>query len=269
MTTAQNQDSRQASDPDAILRGITVAAVVVVGVIAAVVSYSHMVNLGTAVGESWRSYLIPISIDGLMVAASMVLVIRRRAELAASKLAWAALGGGVAASIGANMADAQANATAILYAGWAPVALAVGFEMLLLQRRASTPEVPAPVVEAPAPVIDTPATPPIGWSPKISEGSPPVAHIEAERQADKVQRPLRVPAQPITKTPLRLAPPPPARRSPVRAAAVAHLAKLTPAQRAAITATDLARAIKAKPDTCRRGLPQWRLDAANTSEVAV
>lgn len=255
MTRAQNQDSRQASDPDAILRGITVAAVVVVGVIAAIVSYAHMVNLGTNVGEAWRSYLIPISIDGLMVAASMVLVIRRRAGLTASKLAWTALGGGVTASIGANMADAQASATAILYAGWAPVALAVGFELLLLQRR-------VPVVEAPAPVVDTPATTPIEWSPKNSEGSAPAAHIEAEQAPAKVQRP---PA----KTPLRLAPPLPARRSPVRAAAVAHLATLTPAQRATITATDLARAIKAKPDTCRRGLPQWRLDAANISEVAV
>jgi hypothetical protein len=259
VTTAQDQGSR---DPDVILRGITVAAVVVVGLIAAVVSYSHMVALGIGAGESWRSYLIPVSIDGLMVAASMVLVIRRRAGLSASGIAWGALIAGVLASLGANMADARPEVTAVLYAGWAPVALAVGFELLLQQRRAKAPEVAAPVVEASAPVVDTPAPTPIEWSPKISEGSSPPAHIEAGREPVKVQRL-------VAKTPLRLAPPPPGRRSPVRAAAVAHLAKLTPAQRAAITAADLAKAIKAKPDTCRRGLPQWRLDAANESEQAV
>ncbi len=260
MTTAQNQDSR-ATDPDAILRAITVVAVVLVGMIAAIVSYSHMVNLGTRAGEEWRSYLIPISIDGLMVAASMVLVIRRRAELPASRIAWGALGGGVLASMAANMADARPEVTAVLYAGWAPVALAVGFELLLLQRRAKAPEVAAPVIEAPAPVVDTPRVPPIEWSPKISGGQTSPAHLEAEREPAKVQRP---PA----KTPLRLAPPI-VRRSPVRAAAVAHLAKLTPEQRAAITAAELAAAIQAKPDTCRRGLPQWRLDAASDNARAV
>lgn len=260
MTTDQNQGSR-ATDPDAILRAITVVAVVLVGAIAAVVSYSHMVNLGVSAGEDWRAYLIPISIDGLMVAASMVLVIRRRAGLPASGIAWGALGGGVLASMAANMADARPEVAAALYAGWAPVALAVGFELLLLQRRAKAPEVAAPVIEASAPVVDTPSVPPIEWSPKISGGQPPPVHLEAEREPAKVERP---PA----KTPLRLAPPI-VRRSPVRAAAVAYLTKLTPAQRAAITAAELAKAIKAKPDTCRRGLPQWRLDATNENVRAV
>jgi len=225
VTTAQNQDGHEPTDPDAILRAITVVAVVLVGLIAAVVSYSHMVNLGTRAGEQWRAYLIPISIDGLMVAASMVLVIRRRAELPASRIAWGALGGGVLASMAANMADARPEVTAILYAGWAPVALAVGFELLLLQRRAKAPEVVAPVIETLAPVVDTPSVPPIEWSPKISGGQTAAAHLEAEREPAKVERPL-------AKTPLRLAPPI-VRRSPVRAAAVAYLAKLTPAQRAA------------------------------------
>jgi hypothetical protein len=56
------------------IRHTTTAAAAAVGLIAAVVSYSHMQQLGNHHGEEWRSYLIPISIDGLMAAASMVLL---------------------------------------------------------------------------------------------------------------------------------------------------------------------------------------------------
>ncbi|MGH8571710.1 MAG: DUF2637 domain-containing protein, partial [Gammaproteobacteria bacterium] len=89
------------------VRVITVVAVVVVAVIAAVVSYSHMQQLAERAGEAWRSWLIPLSIDGLVVAASMVLLTRRRTGLSGGALAWTALGGGVLASLAANMADAR------------------------------------------------------------------------------------------------------------------------------------------------------------------
>jgi hypothetical protein len=122
------------------IRHTTTAAVAAVGLIAAVVSYSHMQQLGYHHGESWRSYLIPISIDGLMAAASMVLLTRRRSGLPASPLAWVALVLGGIASLSANMADAQPNATAILYAGWAPLGFLLAFELLLQQRRAEGSE---------------------------------------------------------------------------------------------------------------------------------
>ena len=122
------------------IRHTTTAAVAAVGLIAAVVSYSHMQQLGYHHGESWRSYLIPISIDGLMAAASMVLLTRRRSGLSASPLAWVALVLGGIASLSANMADAQPNATAILYAGWAPLGFLLAFELLLQQRRAEAAE---------------------------------------------------------------------------------------------------------------------------------
>ncbi|MGH3777973.1 MAG: DUF2637 domain-containing protein [Pseudonocardiaceae bacterium] len=118
------------------VRVITVLAVVLVAVIAAVVSYSHMQQLAERAGEAWRSWLIPLSIDGLVVAASMVLLTRRRNGLPGGALAWTALGGGVLASLAANMADARPEVTAVLVAGWPAVAFAVAFELLLQQRRA-------------------------------------------------------------------------------------------------------------------------------------
>jgi hypothetical protein len=119
-----------------LVRVTTVFAVVVVAVIAAVVSYSHMQQLASSAGEDWRSWLIPLSIDGLVVAASMVLLTRRRTGLPGGPLAWGALGAGVGASLAANMADARPEVTAVLVAGWPAVAFAVAFELLLQQRRA-------------------------------------------------------------------------------------------------------------------------------------
>ncbi|MGH3718315.1 MAG: DUF2637 domain-containing protein [Pseudonocardiaceae bacterium] len=135
MTTGSDAGPGAAALSPAV-RVITVVAVVVVAIIAAVVSYSHLRQLAERAGEAWRSYLVPLSIDGLVVAASMVLLTRRRSGLPGGPLAWGALGGGVLASLAANMADARPDVTAVLVAGWPAVAFAVAFELLLQQRRA-------------------------------------------------------------------------------------------------------------------------------------
>lgn len=111
------------------------AVVLVVGAIAAVVSYSHMQELADAAGEGWRSYLIPLSVDGLIVAAGMVLAVRRVMGLSGGPLAWGGLAVGVVASIAANMADARPEVTAVLVAGWAPVAFAWTFELIQQLRK--------------------------------------------------------------------------------------------------------------------------------------
>jgi hypothetical protein len=144
-----------------LVRVTTVGAVVVVAVIAAVVSYSHMQQLAASAGEDWRSWLIPLSIDGLVVAASMVLLTRRRTGLPGGPLAWGALGAGVGASLAANMADARPEVTAVLVAGWPAVAFAVAFELLCQQRRAEhhdTTTRPA-AATAPVPVVAPEALP--------------------------------------------------------------------------------------------------------------
>lgn len=98
--------------------------------IAAVVSYSHMVQFAMSVGEQWRSYLIPLTIDGLVAASSMVLWTQRIYKRPTSYLAWAALIGGGAISVVVNAADARPQITALLIAGWAPLAFLIGYQLL-------------------------------------------------------------------------------------------------------------------------------------------
>jgi len=121
-------------------RATTVGAVLVVAAVAAVVSFAHMWTVADRAGEQWRAYLLPLSVDGLVVAASMVLLTRRRAGLPGGRLAWCALLGGVGASLAANIAAAEPTATARVVAAWPALAFAVAFELLLQQRR-------VPVVE--------------------------------------------------------------------------------------------------------------------------
>ncbi|WP_304437794.1 DUF2637 domain-containing protein [Nocardiopsis sp. NRRL B-16309] len=56
-------------------RWVTFAAVLLLAVIAAVVSYSHMYELALRHGEpEWRGALFPLSVDGMIVGASMTLL---------------------------------------------------------------------------------------------------------------------------------------------------------------------------------------------------
>ncbi len=117
------------------VRVVTVGAVLLVATVAAVVSYAHMQEVAARSGEAWRSYLVPLSVDGLVIAASMVLLTRHRAGEPGGWLPWAALLGAVGASLAANVAAAEPAATARLVAAWPPGAFAVAFELLLSQRR--------------------------------------------------------------------------------------------------------------------------------------
>jgi len=132
-------------------RATTVGAVLVVAAVAAVVSYAHMQEVAERAGEQWRAYLLPLSVDGLVVAGSMALLTRRRAGLPGGRLAWCALLGGVGASLAANIAAAEPTATARVVAAWPALAFAVAFELLLQQRR-------EPVVDP----VDDPVDDPVG-----------------------------------------------------------------------------------------------------------
>ena len=132
-------------------RVVTVVAVLLVAAVAAVVSFAHMREVAARAGEGWRAWLLPLSVDGLVVAASMVLLTRRRAGLPGGRLAWCALLGGVGASLAANVAAAEPTTTARVVAAWPALAFAVAFELLLQQRRVPAVE---PAVEPVEPVGD-------------------------------------------------------------------------------------------------------------------
>jgi hypothetical protein len=118
------------------VRRVTTAAVVAVAGVAAVASYEHMRALASLAGEGWRSWLLPISVDGLAVAASMTMLVRRRAGRAAGVLPWAALLLGLGASLAANMAAAEPTVVGRLVAAWPPVGLLLSYELLMQQHGA-------------------------------------------------------------------------------------------------------------------------------------
>jgi Protein of unknown function (DUF2637) len=118
------------------VRRVTTAAVLAVALVAALASYEHMRALAALAGESWRSWLLPVSVDGLAVAASMTMLVRRRAGERAGPLAWAALLLGLGASLAANVAAAEPTVQGRLVAAWPPVALLLSYELLMQQIKA-------------------------------------------------------------------------------------------------------------------------------------
>ena len=115
------------------VRHITTWAVLAVATVAAVASYEHMRALASVAGEGWRSWLLPISVDGLAVAASMTMLVRRRAGERAGVLPWVALLLGLGASLAANVAAAEPTVVGRLVAAWPPVALLLSYELLMQQ----------------------------------------------------------------------------------------------------------------------------------------
>jgi hypothetical protein len=119
-------------------RLVTAGAVLMVSAVAAVVSFCHMQHLALEAGEEWRADILPFSVDGLLVAASLVIFVRRRAGRRAGGLPWVGLLLGVSASVAANIAAAQPTVLGRVVAAWPPVAFALSFELLVVLLRDST-----------------------------------------------------------------------------------------------------------------------------------
>jgi hypothetical protein len=120
------------------VRVTTVIAVNVVAAVAAAVSFMHMHELAARAGEGWRSWLVPLAIDGLVVAASMTMVVRRRAGKPTGLLAWTSITLGIAASLAANIAAAEPTLIGRAVAAWPPIALLLAYELLMDQIHVAT-----------------------------------------------------------------------------------------------------------------------------------
>jgi DNA-binding CsgD family transcriptional regulator len=124
---------------DRLIRASTAAVVTFVAAVAAVVSYSHIYDLGRAHGQSGTAArLLPLSVDGLILAASLVLLHEARNRRPAPALARGMLGLGVAATVAANVAyGAGFGWPGALISAWPAVAFIGAVEMALgLVRRA-------------------------------------------------------------------------------------------------------------------------------------
>ena len=91
--------------------------------------------------------------DGLAVAASMTMLVRRRAGLPAGALAGVALLLGLGASLAANVAAAEPTVQGRLVAAWPPLGLLLSYELLMQQIKARG----GAGVQPSAPVLSTPS----------------------------------------------------------------------------------------------------------------
>jgi hypothetical protein len=129
---------------DKAIRWSTVAAVAIVALVAAFVSYRHALDVVRLHGEGWPvAQLYPLTIDGLIYAASMVLLDAARRGTKPPTLAYVALGLGVTATLAANVAAGLSyGIVGAVVAAWPAPALVISYEllMLIIRRSASAPE---------------------------------------------------------------------------------------------------------------------------------
>ncbi|MCG5214722.1 DUF2637 domain-containing protein [Streptosporangium sp. KLBMP 9127] len=114
----------------------------IVALVAAVVSFRHMHELALRHGEDGlAAALIPLSVDGTIIAASMSLLLASRNGKTGGRLAWALLAVSSLASLGANVAVAEPSLIGRVIAAWPSFALIGAYEMLMNQvRRAAGQE---------------------------------------------------------------------------------------------------------------------------------
>ena len=141
---------------------VTRVAVALVAIVAAIVSYAHMHTVAAFVGEDWRAWLLPISVDGLVIAASLT-AFKAECVHSMTKLSLVV---GLGFSLGANILvpfldKVDFDYLAATVAAYPVIALGLAFEELLRLRNTpvdepdSTPE-PEPVT---VPVVDDAVAP--------------------------------------------------------------------------------------------------------------
>ena len=106
--------------------------------IAGTVSYLHMHLLVELHGQpGWVAALTPMSVDGMIVAASTTLLAESRSGKHGGVLPWALLVVGSVASLAANVAVAEPSVRGRVIAAWPSFALIASYELLMGQVRAA------------------------------------------------------------------------------------------------------------------------------------
>lgn len=124
-------------------RVASIGSALVVAGIAAIASYSHMRHLALEYGQTEAiADMLPVSVDGMLVVATVALGDGRRYRWSA----WLAFWIGVVASIVANVLAAQPHAIARCISAWPAIAFLLVVEVITRGGRGRTPE---PVVDEP------------------------------------------------------------------------------------------------------------------------
>lgn len=119
---------------DRLIRITTALAVAAVAAVAAVISYRHAYELVSTHGETGlTARLVPFTVDGLIVAASMLTLDANRRGRPVPALAHWCLAAGIVATICANLAHGLGHGPiGALVSAWPALALAGSFELLML-----------------------------------------------------------------------------------------------------------------------------------------
>lgn len=160
---------------DRLIRITTAAAVATVATVAAVISYRHACELAGTHGETGvTARLFPFTVDGLILAASMLVLDANRRHRPVPPLARWCLGAGILATISANLAHGLGHGPiGALVSAWPALALAGSFELLMTlirtESQASATPTPAGHVRHPVPIADSDAPPALTEAPSIEE----------------------------------------------------------------------------------------------------
>src|SRR5580693_1917180 len=134
---------------DRIIRWTTAGAVIGVAAVAAAASYEHAYALVRAHGEAgWTGRVVPLTVDGLIYASSMVMLDSARRKVLVPSLARWLLGLGIAATLAANVAHGLGHGpSGAVVAAWPAVALVGSYELLMVIIRSG--QVPADTAAGP------------------------------------------------------------------------------------------------------------------------
>jgi hypothetical protein len=160
---------------DRLIRITTAAAVAIVAAVAAVISYRHAYELVSTHGETgMTARLVPFTVDGLILAASMLILDANRHHRPVPPLARWCLGSGILATIVANLAHGLGHGPiGALVSAWPALALAGSFELLMTLIRTESsgdaPPAPAERMHHPLPITDGDAPPALPEAPSVEQ----------------------------------------------------------------------------------------------------
>lgn len=149
MTSGEGGAGTRPAPADAAIRIAGTAAVLVVAGIAAYISYRHAYELAVTHGEAESTArLWPLTVDGTIAAASLVILQSARRGIRGWRALWLAysmLGAGIAATIAANVAHGVSHGpTGAAVAALPALALVGSYELLMWLVRAGSGEAARP-----------------------------------------------------------------------------------------------------------------------------
>jgi hypothetical protein len=134
---------------DWLTRAAAVGSVLAVAAVAAWISYLHAVQIVSSNGEPGMvGRFYPATIDGVVIAASMVLLDAARHEESAPRLAWWMLAAGIGATVTVNvLAGVAYGPLGAVVSAWPAAAFVAGFELLTKLVRAGARRASAAAAE--------------------------------------------------------------------------------------------------------------------------